>query len=282
MRPAAAIVRRIMDDQPSQPQAASPSLLAPDEPGPVVVENADAGAPVLVVCDHAANFIPRALDGLGLPPAELERHIAYDIGILPVARQVAEALDAPLVRSNFSRLIVDPNRQLDDATLMPEIADGTIVTGNRGLTDAEVGARLETFFWPYHHEITRRLEAIQARGVAPVLISLHSFTPVMHGRQRPWEVGILWDRDERLPVPAMDWLAARGWTVGDNEPYSGRDHHGYTQHVHGDRLGLPNILLEIRQDHIADGDGQARWAAELVAMLRTLLADETLYHARPR
>jgi predicted N-formylglutamate amidohydrolase len=269
-----------MTDPDSAPQATHHGLLAPDEPGPVAVDNPDGRAPVVVICDHADNFVPRALDGLGLPPAELDRHIAYDIGILPVARRLAEALDAPLVRSRFSRLIVDPNRQLDDATLMPEIADGTIVTGNRNLTDADVTARLETFFWPYHHAVSRQLETVRTRGRVPALISMHSFTPSMHGRQRPWDVGILWDKDGRLPVPAMDWLAKRGWSVGDNEPYSGRDHHGYTQHVHGDRLGLPNILLEIRQDHIAAADGQAFWADEMIAMFRGLLADDSLYHVR--
>jgi len=269
-----------MSDPDSSPRHADPGLLASDEPAPVAVDNPDGRASAVVICDHADNFVPRALDGMGLPPAELDRHIAYDIGILPVARRLAEALDAPLVRSRFSRLIVDPNRQLDDATLTPEIADGTIVHGNRNLSDADVAARLATFFWPYHHEVNRRLEAVRARGRVPVLISMHSFTPSMHGRQRPWDVGILWDKDHRLPVPAMDWLAKRGWTVGDNEPYSGRDHHGYTQHVHGDRLGLPNILLEIRQDHIADAADQMFWADELVNMFRDLLSDESLAHLR--
>jgi predicted N-formylglutamate amidohydrolase len=270
-----------MQNHPTRPQADG-ALLAPDEPAPVAVENARGQAPVLLVCDHATNFVPRALDGLGLPSGELARHIAYDIGILPVTRRLAEALDAPLVRTHFSRLIVDPNRQLDDATLMPEIADGTIVTGNRGLSDGDVTNRLQTFFWPYHHEVSAQLEAMRARGRPPVLISMHSFTPEMHGRRRPWEVGILWDSDSRMAKPAMDWLAARGWTVGDNEPYSGRGHHGYTQHVHGERLGFANILIELRQDEIAEAAGQARWAEELIAMFRDLLDDPDLHHAKPR
>lgn len=269
-----------MKDPPTSAQTAPTPLLAPDEPAPVAVDNPDGSASALVICDHASNFVPRALNDLGLPPAELNRHIAYDIGILPVAQRLAEALDAPLVRSQFSRLIVDPNRQLDDATLMPEIADGTIIPGNRNLSQAAVEARLETFFWPYHHAVSQRLEAVQAGGRVPVLISMHSFTPSMHGRQRPWDVGILWDTDGRLPIPAMEWLAARGWTVGDNEPYSGRDHHGYTQHVHGDRRGLPNLVVEIRQDHLRDSDGQAFWASEMIAMFRDLLASESLFHIR--
>lgn len=270
-----------MDDAPS-PTHDDP-LLATDEPAPARIENAAGQAPIVIVCDHATNFVPRQLGNLGLPDTELERHIAYDIGILPVSRTLAQTLDAPLVRSHFSRLIVDPNRQLDDATLMPEIADGTIVPGNRKLSDSETTRRLETFFWPYHHAITRQLEAVRATtGQAPVLIAMHSFTPRMHNRVRPWEIGILWDNDGRLPLPAMDWLAARGWCVGDNEPYSGRGHHGYTQHVHGDRLGFANILIELRQDLIEDDAGQRSWADELIAMFRSLLSDPALYHARPR
>jgi len=262
--------------------AQGPALLAPDEPAPVAVHNPDGRAPVLLLCDHASNFVPRALDGLGLPARELSRHIGYDIGILPVSRQLSEALDAPLVYSRFSRLIVDPNRQLDDPTLIPEVADGTVVPGNRHLDDAAIRARLESFFWPYHHAVSQWVGQLQARGRPPAVLCLHSFTPELHGRVRPWEAAVLWDSDPRLPVPALDWLSARGYCVGDNEPYSGRGQHGYTQHVHAERLGLANILIELRQDLIDTEAGQRRWADELVAMFRDVLADPGLYHVRPR
>jgi len=262
--------------------AQGPTLLAPDEPAPVAVHNPDGRAPVLLLCDHAGNFVPRALDGLGLPVRELSRHIGYDIGILPVSRQLSEALDAPLVYSRFSRLIVDPNRQLDDPTLIPEVADGTVVPGNRHLDDAAIRARLEGFFWPYHHAVSQWVGQLQARGRPPAVLCLHSFTPELHGRVRPWEAAVLWDSDPRLPVPALDWLSARGYCVGDNEPYSGRGQHGYTQHVHAERLGLANILIELRQDLIDTEAGQRRWADELVAMFRDVLADPGLYHVRPR
>lgn len=270
-----------MDARTSPPDAAS-SLLADDEPAPFELYNTAGQADVLLLCDHARNFIPRALDRLGLPAEAMERHIAYDIGILPVTRMLADALDAPAVLSHFSRLIVDPNRQLDDPTLVPEVSDGTIVPGNRGLTADDVEARLATFFWPYHHAVARQVEAMQARGRAPVVISMHSFTPVMRGRARPWEVGVLWDRDTRLPPPTMEALRRRGHTVGDNEPYSARGQHGYSQHVHADRLGLANVLIELRQDLIDTRRGQARWAAELAAVFGELLRDPDLYHAHPR
>lgn len=258
----------------------APSLLAPDEPAPFWVHNPNGAAQVLFVCDHAANFIPRALEQLGLPDEALERHVAYDIGIAPVTKALADAFDAPAVFSHFSRLIVDPNRQLNDPTLAPEISDDTPVPANRNLDPAALEQRLQSFFWPYHTAVREQLNRMQATGTCPVLVSMHSFTPVMRGRQRPWEIGILWDSDPRLPVPLMRALEVRNWTVGDNEPYSGRDGHGYTQHVHGDRRGLANALIELRQDLIDTHRGQDAWSQELIDVFRSLLADETLY--RPR
>jgi predicted N-formylglutamate amidohydrolase len=265
--------------QPPDPDAlhAEKPLLAADEPAPVWTYNAGGSADVLLLCDHAHNFVPRALDQLGVPTRALQRHIAYDIGIAPVTRMLADALDAPAVFSHFSRLIVDPNRQLDDPTLTPVIADETEVPGNRGLSPADLEARLATFFWPYHARITEVLDAMQARGRHPALIAMHSFTPVMRGRARPWEVGILWDYDARLPVPMMEAFAGRGWTVGDNEPYSARDGHGYTQHVHGDKRGVANALIEIRQDLIDTQAGQRAWAAETHTVLRAVLQDPDIY-----
>jgi predicted N-formylglutamate amidohydrolase len=261
--------------------AAGP-LLAADEPAPAWVYNPAGRSALLLVCDHADNFVPRALGRLGLHEAAFERHIAYDIGIAPVTRMLADAFDAPAVFSHFSRLIVDPNRQLDDPTLVPAISDDTPVPANRALDAAGLDARLQAFFWPYHRTVAAQIDRMQADGRCPVLLSMHSFTPVLRGRARPWEVGVLWDDDARLPVPLMQALAARGWTVGDNEPYSGRDGHGYTQHVHGDRRGLANALMEIRQDLIDTRKGQSAWAGEMAAALRGPLDDPELYQARLR
>lgn len=252
-------------------------LLATDEPAPVWTYNAEADSDLLLVCDHADNFVPRALASLGVPQRALERHIAYDIGIAPVTRMMADALGAPAVFSHFSRLIVDPNRQLDDPTLTPAIADETVVPGNRELTPEDLEARLRSFFWPYHNAVAGQLDRMAARGRCPVLVPMHSFTPVLRGRQRPWEIGVLWDYDPRLPVPLMRRAAERGWTVGDNEPYSARDGHGYTQHVHGDKRGYANALVEIRQDLIDTRRGQRVWAQEMVELLRPLLNDPELY-----
>jgi predicted N-formylglutamate amidohydrolase len=258
-------------------EAQDSGLLAPDETRHFEHFNGAAQAPLLLLCDHATRFIPRALKSLGLDEAALTRHIAWDIGIAEVTRQLARRLDAPALLSHFSRLVVDPNRQLDNPTLMPEISDGTVVPGNRDLDAAAREARIETFFRPYHDAIDAQLDAMQAAGRVPALVSMHSFTPIMHGLQRPWEIGILWNRDPRLPRPLMDRLRAEGFSVGDNEPYSGADGHGYTQHTHGDSRGLANVLIEVRQDLVDTQQGAALWAERLAAALGAVLRDAALY-----
>ncbi len=262
-------------------EAQESGLLAPDEPRPFDIVNPGGAAPVLLLCDHATRFIPRALKSLGLDEAQLTRHIAWDIGIAEVTRHLARRLDAPAVTSHFSRLIVDPNRLLDNPTLIPEISDGTVVPGNRELDEAQRQARIDTFFRPYHEAVAGQIDAMMAGGRgdgrAPVLVSMHSFTPIMHGLQRPWEIGILWNRDPRLPQPLMDRLRADGLTVGDNEPYSGADGHGYTQHIHGDRRGLANVLIEVRQDLVDTQQGAAGWAQRLGTALEAVLGDPALY-----
>lgn len=259
---------------------APPGLLAEDEPRPFELFNAGASTPVLLICDHATRFIPRALGALGLDEAVLTRHIAWDIGIAEVTRRLAERLEAPAMMSHFSRLIVDPNRQTDNPTLIPEISDGVIVPGNRNLSSEQIELRLDTFFRPYHQAISDQLDAMMAAGPTPVLISMHSFTPVMKGEERPWEIGILWNRDPRLPQPLMARLRAEGLTVGDNLPYSGADEHGYTQHMHGDRRGLANVLIEVRQDLIDTHHGAAEWAERLGAALEEVLRDPLIYQVK--
>ena len=236
---------------------------------------------MLLVCDHASRFVPRALGGLGLGEAELRRHIAWDIGIAEVTRALADRLGAPAVLSHFSRLIIDPNRGLDDLTLIPQLSDGVIVPANRDLSAAASQARIATFHQAYHGAVIRVLESMMARRQAPAIVSMHSFTPVMKGVERPWQIGILWNRDGRLPVPLMARLRARGLTVGDNEPYSGRDNHGYTLHVHAEPRGLANVLIEVRQDLIDTHHGAAEWAELLGETLQAILADPTIFEARP-
>ncbi len=256
-------------------------LLAQDEPAPFELVRPEASAPAVLVCDHASPFIPRALQGLGLDETELARHIAWDIGAAEVTRQLAGLLDAPAVVSHFSRLVIDPNRRPDHETSIPEESDGVAVPGNHKLPDAERAARINSFFRPYQDAIARTLDDCRRRcGLDPVLISLHSFTPVMNGIERPWKVGVLWNEDPRLPRPLIDRLRAAGIPVGDNEPYSGRTHFGYTTQTHADARGLANVLIEVRQDLIDTHHGAREWADLLGRVLKEILRDPELYKAK--
>ncbi|MGQ0664840.1 MAG: N-formylglutamate amidohydrolase [Pseudomonadota bacterium] len=263
------------------PQPTSPNfapLLAADEPPAVELFNAAGRADALVVCDHAERRVPRTLGALGLPPWAFDRHIAWDIGAAEVARRLALALDAPLVLAGYSRLVIDPNRRPGDPTSIPEQSDGVPVPGNLGLGAAARGAREAALFHPYHDAIRERIEAIGRRGAVPAVVSIHSCTPVFEGFERPWHLGVLWNRDPRLPVPLLERLAAEpGIVVGDNQPYSARQGRGYTMARHAESAGLPHVLIELRQDLVDTRHGAERLAAILAAALRKLLADPALH-----
>ena len=246
----------------------TPPLLQPEDGPAVTVENGDGRAPLVVLCDHASPAIPHKLDRLGLGATELSRHIAYDIGAVEVARHLARWFDAPLVASGFSRLVVDCNRRPKDPAVIPPVSDGVFVPRNQDLDEAERAARLAECFQPYHDAIERR---IAASASPPAIISIHSFTPVMAGFQRPWQIGVLWNEDSRIAAPLLHSLAAQGVCVGDNQPYSARDPHGYTLPTHAERHGLPHVLIEIRQDLIHEPVGAEAWATLLHDAVAPLL-----------
>jgi predicted N-formylglutamate amidohydrolase len=257
---------------------ALPDLLSAGDPPPFDIINPEGKARLVLFGDHAGRAIPRRLGTLGLTQAELDQHIGWDIGVGALARRMAAALDAPAVIGGYSRLVIDCNRRLDDPTSIAQESDRIPVPGNRGLTAADRRARAEAIFHPYHDAIDRILAA--KRGTNPTLavISLHSFTPRMNGFARPWHVGVLWNRDPRLPVPVMARLLKEpGIVVGDNEPYSGRDERGYSMPKHAEAEGLPHALFEVRQDLIADAAGVTEWADRLTRVLRDVLADERVY-----
>lgn len=231
---------------------------------------ADAG--LLLICDHATNIIPSAYGTLGLPPCELERHIAYDIGALAVTRRVAAALDVPAIATRFSRLLIDPNRGLDDPTLIMRLSDGAIIPGNRKLDEDERARRVSHYYEPYHLAIDTLIEQCTAAGAPPVLLSIHSFTEHWKGVPRPWHAAILWDRDYRFSVPLLEALRAENGTiVGENEPYDGKLA-GDCMWQHGTRRGLAHTILEVRQDLIRDEVGQVEWARRIAAATRTILS----------
>jgi predicted N-formylglutamate amidohydrolase len=244
------------------------SLLAADEADPVSVLRPDGRSPLLLVADHAGVASPRALGPLGVAASEWQRHVAYDIGIAALGAKLADALDATLIRQNYSRLVIDCNRPLDAPTSIPEISELTPIPSNVGLSDDAKMARARGIFWPYHQRIEAEIERRREAGRLTALIALHSFTPVFKGVARPWHVALLYNRDRRL----SDHLLARfrqesGIVVGDNEPYFVSDATDYTIPVHGERHGLPHALIEIRQDLIADESGQRQWAERLARLL---------------
>lgn len=216
-------------------------------------------AAMLFVCDHASNAVPKAYGTLGLEEGTFAAHIAYDIGAAQVTRALASAYGAPAILARWSRLLIDLNRGADDPTLVMKLSDGRIIPGNRRADDAEVEQRLALFYRPYHAAIAEAIAKLRDETVIPTIISMHSFTPVWKGFKRPWEVGVLWDKDGRIAHPLMAALKRAGFTVGDNEPYKG-ELEGDCMYMHGSLNGLPHVLIEIRQDLIATPEAAAKFA----------------------
>jgi len=253
-------------------------VLGPDDPPPFETVNWDDAARYLLVCDHASDVIPAALDRLGLDAAAIGRHIAVDIGADALTRALSLRLNAPAVIAGYSRLVIDNNRQPDDPTSIPASSDGTRIPGNEGLDGADAAARVAEVFRPYHDAVAAALDALGSGGRVPALISIHSFTPFLDGVERPWQVGLLWNRDRRVTAPLFDALAAnRGVVVGENVPYSAQDPFGYTVATHAEAHGRANILIEMRQDLIDTHHGVATWAGILGEALEQVLADDSLY-----
>ena len=250
-----------MDDVPTR-------LLAPDEPQPVTLTNEGGMSPFIIVADHAGNYLPRRLRSLGLGPAELERHIAWDIGVRGVCRLMGDALGAVVIGQNYSRLAIDCNRMPGSETSIVEVSERTTIPGNIGLGKTQIEARIREIFEPYHDRIEKELERRRHAGLATVLIAMHSFTPGFTDVARPWQVGVLYNRDARLAHALKALLEAEGdLTVGDNEPYAVGDLTDYTIPVHGERRAIPHVEIEIRQDLIADPAGQRAWADRLARLL---------------
>jgi len=243
-------------------------LLEPDEPNPVTLENESGDSVFFLTCEHAGRTFPRRLGRLGLPEAETLRHIAWDIGIGAVGRELSLLLNAAVILQTYSRLVIDCNRDPKVPSSIPEISEATEIPGNRSLNETERAARVDAIFRPYHNAIAAALDRRAAADRASVLVALHSFTPVFKGVSRPWHVAVLFNRDPRLAHALAELLRADGsLMVGENEPYRVSDLTDYTVPVHGERRGLPHVEIEIRQDLITDPSGQREWAERLARLL---------------
>ena len=228
---------------------------------PYRLVNEDGPAPIVIICDHASNRVPSGYGDLGLPAAELERHIAWDISAAGISEILARRFNAPAILSTVTRLLIDCNRQFGDPNLAPAISDGTEIPANRSLSQTERESRWRSYHQPYHDIIARTIDRKLARGHPPVVLSIHSMTAVMRGAARPWQVAVCWDTDQRLSAPMLDALRARnGIVVGDNEPYNLDPNEDYSVPVHAARRGLKHLQIEFRQDEVADAAGQQRWA----------------------
>ena len=223
----------------------------------------DAASGMLLVADHASNAVPDGI-ALGIDPAILQEHVAIDIGVAPLAAALCEALGCPGVLGGVSRLVIDLNREEDAPGLIPLASDGYAIPGNAGLEEAARAERIAHYWRPYHDRIAGLIGAF-----APtLLVSLHSFTPRLRdgGTPRPWEVGVLYNQDERAARVALPALEATGIVAGDNLPYSGKVLNA-TMNAHGEANGIAYLGLEVRQDLIADAAGVARWAARLAPIV---------------
>ena len=258
-------------------------LLAVDEPAPVSVYNEGGKSPFLLVADHAGNLIPRALGRLGIAERDCQRHIAWDIGIAGLGRLLANALDATLIQQNYSRLVIDCNRPLELTTSIADISEDTPIPGNAGLSDCARQMRAREIFRPYHDRIETELDRRRQAGRTAALISLHSFTPVFRGAMRPWHAGVLYNRDARFAHRLRALLnKENGLFVGDNAPYTVSDVSDYTIPIHAERRGLHHVLVEIRQDLIADESGQRAWALRLARLLPRAYQEQlSKYEWRP-
>jgi predicted N-formylglutamate amidohydrolase len=240
----------------------------------MIVHNPGAPSPFLLLGDHAGRAIPRELGDLGLAPIDLERHIAWDIGVDGLGRAMAQLLDATFIAQTVSRLVIDCNRDPARSDAFCEVSDGTPVPGNLGLSPEARAGRIETIFRPYHAAITAELDRRQALSARTIVVALHSFTPILQGAARPWEFGVLHMGDSRFSTTFLKRLrtALGSSKVGDNEPYA-MDGTDYTVPHHAIRRGLDYLEIEVRQDLLQDEDSQAAIAVRLAAALNDCLGE---------
>ncbi|OOY11224.1 N-formylglutamate amidohydrolase [Thioclava marina] len=240
---------------------------------PIRIEGAARKGRCVVICEHASNSFPAPWGDLGLSAKQRDAHIAWDPGALALAKGLAEALDAPLAHACQSRLIYDLNRPPQHAGAMPERSEVHDIPGNIGLTRAARAARTEALYLPFHAELRALIAGRLARGAAPVIVTVHSFTPVYFGQRRDVELGMIHDADATLAEAVLAEAQARtGLDARLNEPYSGADGVTHTLALQATPMGLPNVMLELRNDLIADANAQAAMAATLAPVLQAAIA----------
>ncbi|MFD1008980.1 N-formylglutamate amidohydrolase [Oceanisphaera ostreae] len=243
------------------------SVINNTEPSAFTIFNANGDSEVLLLCEHASNYIPARYQRLGLTPQLLEEHISWDPGAAELARALALKLNAPLILGNYSRLLIDLNRPLQAEDCIPLRSEHHDIPGNQTLTATEREWRTEQYYLPFHLQVSRLLDARLQAGKATRVVGVHSFTPVYHGQSRPWEIGILYGEASDYAHLLIEGLSSHPLTVGDNQPYNIHPNEDMTVPVHGDARGLPAVLLEIRNDLLRNEQQIAQWATRLAPLL---------------
>ena len=244
------------------------AMLEADDPPAVTVVNESGRSRYVLLCEHASNFIPTRYRKLGLPDHDIQRHIAYDIGAAGVALKLSAMLDAPLVLSGYSRLLIDCNRPIGAPTSIPTISETTDIPGNIGLDVSERARRAELFWQPFQRTVSAMLDRRQHAKMPTIVFGVHSFTPVFKGFVRPWHAGVLFRKSETLSLRLLEALREPGLAVAANEPYQIMDDHDHTVPVHGEQRGLEALLIELRQDLIGHNAGQTAWSERLARTMR--------------
>lgn len=264
--------------------SAKTPLLTVNDPPPCTILNPASASPLLLICDHASNFIPPQLNGLGLSATQLNDHIAWDSGSADLVQLISDRLECRAVLANYSRLLIDVNRDpsLNESSLIPEHSDITTIPGNQNLSPAQRHERVVRISDRYHAEVERQLDALTAYTPAPALFSIHTFTPALQGsdQPRPWHAGMLWNADPRIAKPLMAYLKRHEHLlIGDNQPYSGRDF-AYTIDRHGHDRGFPNCAIEIRQDLLQNHEACLWWADVLSLGLAEMLKQPQIHQVK--
>jgi predicted N-formylglutamate amidohydrolase len=236
---------------------------------PFDIVNPGGKTAIVIVCDHASNALPPEIGDLGVSAPDMQRHIAYDIGALPIARRLAEYFDAPAILCGTSRLVIDCNRQLGDPTLIPVTSDGTAVPANEGLTENDRQRRIDAYFHPYHHACRQVITTALEKGARPLFVSIHSMTERMNGIYRPWEISFSTNENRGATAPVLSALKkVHGLAVGDNEPYRLDPAEDYSTPEHALSRGLDYLQVEFRQDLVATAEGQERFARIFAEAIR--------------
>lgn len=248
-----------------------------EDPAPFDLVNIEGKAPILLTCEHAGLAVPESLGRLGMDDGDFGMHFAYDIGVRELTLRLSELLDAPAILGNYSRMVADLGRRENDSAF-PTVGEGKPIPGNQGLSAEDKEERFAHIYRPYHDKVVSLLDDhFLARDIIPIVLSIHSFTPVFHGEKRPWDIGFLWVQDGRVPEPLMKYFEAHDYVVGDNEPYNLRIVRGTTVDRHADTRGLANAMIEFRHDLLRHDDDIERNAQLLCDGMKDIMKNPEVF-----